>query len=354
MDSRPGNWVDLKALKQSLSLEAILGRYGVELRRVGRTLRGRCPLPTHDPHKIAQSFMVNTVKNVWACHSGSCQAGRNGKVGGNALDFVMLMENCSIAEAGRRLQEWGGKYPIVENRSASQETSIDSQQERNSPLHFELRGIDYAHPYLMDRGIKAETAAEFGIGYYGEPGIMKGRVVIPIHNQTGELVAYAGRAIDGAEPKYRFPRGFLKSQELFNLHRIIPTGAREVILVEGYFDCVNVHQAGITNVAALMGSTLSKPQLALLKRHFERVILMLDGDKPGRDASVKIAEQLRPHLAVGIAEVPDGKQPDQLSHEELNALIATSRTRPSLVGNSPKQPQPAGVADTDRRVQSVR
>src|SRR5258705_3914626 len=105
MDSRPPKWVDLKAVKQLVSLEAILGRYGLQLRRVGRTLRGRCPLPTHDPHKIAHSFMVNTVKNVWACHSSSCQAGRGGKVGGKALDFLMLMENSSISEARRKLQQ---------------------------------------------------------------------------------------------------------------------------------------------------------------------------------------------------------------------------------------------------------
>src|SRR5258708_37154184 len=105
MPPRPANWVDLQTVKQSVSLETILSsRYSLQLRKIGRTLRGRCPLPTHDPQKKAASFMVNTVKNVWSCHSSSCQAGRGGRVGGNALDFVMLMENCSIAEAGRKLQ----------------------------------------------------------------------------------------------------------------------------------------------------------------------------------------------------------------------------------------------------------
>lgn len=82
---------------------------------------------------------------------------------------------------------------------------------------------------------------------------MKGRLVIPIHNRAGDLVAYAGCSIDNSEPKYRFPRGFLKSPELFNLHWALTMGSRDVVVVEGYFDCVNVHQAGIPHVVAMKG-----------------------------------------------------------------------------------------------------
>jgi hypothetical protein len=106
----------------------------------------------------------------------------------------------------------------------------------------------------------------------------------PIHNNRGELIAYAGRAINGEEPKYRLPAGFRKSLVLFNLHRALATGSRNVIVVEGFFDTLAVHQAGYPAVVGLMGSTLSRYQADLLATHFDRVVLMLDGDEAGGKA----------------------------------------------------------------------
>jgi DNA primase len=102
--------------------------------------------------------------------------------------------------------------------------------------------------------------------------------------RCGELIAYAGRAINGEEPKYRFPAGFRKSLVLFNLHRALATGSRNVIVVEGFFDTLAVHQAGYPAVVGLMGSTLYRYQADLLATHFDRVVLMLDGDEAGGKA----------------------------------------------------------------------
>jgi hypothetical protein len=88
-------------------------------------------------------------------------------------------------------------------------------------------------------GILPETAARFGVGFYGGPGLMSGRVVIPIHDAHGQLVAYAGRSVDGMAPKYRLPSGFLKSQVLFNFHRAAPSHQTDAVVVEGYFDCLD-------------------------------------------------------------------------------------------------------------------
>ena len=82
----------------------------------------------------------------------------------------------------------------------------------NPPLKFTLQGIDTGHPYLAERGILKETAEVFGVGFFPGRGSMKGRVVIPIHNEKGELIAYVGRSIDGSEPKYKLPNGFHKSE----------------------------------------------------------------------------------------------------------------------------------------------
>ena len=150
---------------------------------------------------------------------------------------------------------------------------------------------------------------------------MQGRIAIPIHNPRGELVAYAGRAVDCGEPKYKLPTGFHKSLEIFNLHRAATAGSDRVIVVEGYFDCLRVHQAGFRCVVALMGCALSGPQEHLLLGRFRAVRLMLDGDKAGRCASRAIAARLVRRCSVGVVRVPDGAQPDQLPSEVIRRLL---------------------------------
>ena len=99
-------WVDFRMLKQSVGIEQMLASYRVELKRAGHhQLRGPCPLPTHGSERSRQSFSVDTAKNVWACHSASCCQVRQGRVGGNILDLVALLEGCSIRDAALRLQE---------------------------------------------------------------------------------------------------------------------------------------------------------------------------------------------------------------------------------------------------------
>ncbi|HEV2174869.1 MAG TPA: toprim domain-containing protein, partial [Nitrospira sp.] len=135
----------------------------------------------------------------------------------------------------------------------------------------------------------------------------------------GELVAYAGRSIDGSEPRYKFPAGFHKSLELFNLHRV--RGELSVVLVEGFFDCIKITQAGFPCVA-LMGSTMSKAQEKLIGEYFGHVIVMLDGDNAGREAAVGIADRLkRVVYQVQLVDLPQGVQPDQLSTGEVHQLV---------------------------------
>ena len=156
--------------------------------------------------------------------------------------------------------------------------------------------------------------------YCGD-GFLAGRCVIPIRDEKSRLVAYAGRAVNGEQPKYRFPAGFRKSQVLFNLDRAIQTGGSEVIVVEGFSDVLKVHQAGHPTVVALMGSSFSQRQSELLLSHFASVRLMLDGDAPGRHAAEVIANLLRPKVCVHQVELPNRVQPDQLSSAEINVLV---------------------------------
>src|SRR6202162_3632235 len=279
-------WVDFKVVKQVVSMEMALAAYGVRLHRVDAGyLRGRCPLPTHQSKKSSLSFGVTTDKNAWACHSDSCVAARSGRIGGNVLDFVAAMESCSIRHAALKLQEWFG---IGHSRTSEQKQTLAFEADAslptnstneigaapsptilNTPLKFTLQGVDFSHPYLAERGITEETARLFEIGFFPHTGCMGGRVVIPIHSEFGDLIAYAGRALPPEEPRYKFPLRFRKSSALFNFHRAI--AARDsgtAVIVEGFFDCLKVHQAGFPCGVWLMGSVLSHQQERLIEGRF--------------------------------------------------------------------------------------
>jgi DNA primase len=182
------------------------------------------------------------------------------------------------------------------------------------------------HPYLAERGIAPELVERFGLGVC-DYGSMTGRLCIPIENAEGKLVAYAGRCVGDTadlpegEEKYRLPKGFHKSLELFNLHRV--KNCRHLYLVEGYFDAIRLHGLRVPTVA-LMGSTLSEAQVALLREHcpaLRYVSVMLDGDEAGRNASEVVASRLAKHWWTRIVELPDGTQPDTVKLDVLEELI---------------------------------
>jgi len=337
------DWVSFDEIKKTVSLQMVLDHYRIPLRRIGPdTLRGKCPLPTHNSKTSAESFTATLSKGVggaWACQSQSCIKSR-GRVGGNVLDFVAAMENCSVRDAAIKLQMLflvpaagaahrpAGKEPHADISAGKEpEPTLVSKKigdevresDSNKPLSFTLQKIDHAHRYVNGRGLTDGIARTFGVGVFPGNGSMQGRFVIPIQNANGELVAYAGRSIDGTEPRYKFPTGFHKSLELFNLHYV--KGELSVVLVEGFFDCMKVTQAGFPSVA-LMGSTMSKKQEELLAEHFGHLIVMLDGDEAGRVAAQGIADRLRQIIyQVDVVDLPDGVQPDQLSKDELRKLL---------------------------------
>ena len=321
-------WVDFKSVKAAVPIQAALDHYGINwLRKKNDELRGRCPIHKGDGE---DAFHVSLVKNAFHCFS--CKAR------GNVLDFVAAMESCSVRDAAIKLSMWfessaGGAEPSAAKKSttADANTVSDKITERgvelsNKPLTFQLRGIDPSHAYLQTRGVMPATAQLFGAGFFPGKGSMSGRVVFPIHNEQGELIAYAGRSIDGSEPKYKLPPGFHKVLVLYNLHRVLEQGSEHIVLVEGFFDCLAVWNSGCLNVGALMGCTLSEQQQGLLVKNFQRVTLLLDGDAAGREASQKITEQLLSKLWVRVVAVPEGKQPDQLSGAEITELLKNKTT----------------------------
>ncbi|MDX1486509.1 MAG: CHC2 zinc finger domain-containing protein [Alphaproteobacteria bacterium] len=299
---------DFAKVRDLARFEEILGRYGLEARGRGAERMIRCPFHADK----SPSCSVNLDKKVFHCFA--CGAA------GSILDFVARMESCSLGGAARLIDEWEAGTDPGMKPSAAQKAKPRSSL-GNQPLDFTLP-LDPGHPYLGNRNLSEATVIRYGLGYC-TTGIMKGRICIPIHDEHGRLVAYAGRwpgnSLPEDQPRYLLPRGFRKGQLLFNVHRV--REAKHLVIVEGFWSVFRLDALGIPAVA-LMGCTLSPEQENLLRRTMaDRLTLLLDGDDAGRDATRKIVPRLARHSFVRAPAVPDGAEPDTMDEAELFALL---------------------------------
>jgi DNA primase len=341
------SFVDFKAIKAAITMEQVLQHYGLldQFKRGADSLNGPCPI--HKGSNPTQ-FRVSLSKNLWNCFS-EC------KHGGNVLDFIEKMEKCSIHAAALKAIEWFNLDP--EAMAANKDQGESGETERpaaapkatvkptslpkpapaaipessapNTPLKFRLEKLERNHPYLLEqRGLTPETIVDFGIGFCSK-GMMADRIAIPIHNVKGEVVAYAGRFLgEPAEgtPKYKLPPGFRKSQELYNLDRAVKQPAEQpLVIVEGFFDAMKLHQHGCYKVVALMGSTLSAAQEELIRQHTSsqsQVIVMLDENEAGKAGREDIACRLSKFCFVRVHQFsqPD-MEPEHLTAEEVQQLM---------------------------------
>ena len=336
------SFVDFKAVKAAITMEQVLEHYGLldKFKRGTDSLNGPCPI--HGGSNPTQ-FRVSISKNLWNCFS-EC------KHGGNVLDFIEKMEDVSIHAAALKAIEWFNLDPQEMSADSNQEAKEKGETPKteaipkpkpvakpapvvenaapNTPLKFRLDKLEREHPYLtQERGLSLETIIDFGAGFCSK-GMMADRIAIPIHNAKGEVVAYAGRfpGEPGEDtPKYKLPQGFRKSLELFNIDRAIREPAdKPLVIVEGFFDAIKLHQNGYKKVVALMGSTMSAAQEELIKQHTDRnsqIIVMLDEDEAGRAGREDIAVRLAKFVFVKVHTfAEDGQQPEDLSAEEVKQL----------------------------------
>ena len=336
-------FVDFRAVKAAITMEQLLGHYNIldQFKRTGDSLNGPCPI--HKGSNPTQ-FRVSTTKNLWNCFS-DCEHG------GNTLDFICKMEKCSVHAAALKAIEWFNLDPEAMSasdnkaepaeprkstpaakpaaRPAAASKAAPESNAPNTPLKFRLDKLERTHPYLTEqRGLTPETIVDFGVGYCSK-GMMEGRIAIPIHNVKGEVVAYAGRFVGepGEDtPKYKLPPGFRKSQELFNIARAIKQPAdMSLVIVEGFFDAMKLHQHGCYKVVALMGSTLSSAQEELIRQHTNsqsHVIVMLDENEAGKAGREDIACRLSKFCFVRVYQFsqPD-MEPEHLMAEDVQQLM---------------------------------
>ena len=322
------SYVSFDEVKMRVGMEELLAHYGLldaHTKRKGDELVLHCLFHDND---TTPSLKINTAKNFFNCFG--CHAG------GDVLGFVVLKEGIETGdadtdrrEAALLLQEWFNlrtSKPEKPRRHARTSTRTTKRAEAsvssshavedhvpaepakdepraalvNPPLQFTFRNLDPAQPYLRERGLSEETIAMFGLGYHAGRGIMHGRIVIPIHNESGELIAYGGRwpGNEGwpeGEDKYKLPPGFHKSLVLFNLHRAREYARDGLIVTEGFFDTMEFWQRGRRNVVAIMGSSMSAEQERLIVQTVGgrgRVLLAFDPDEAGRNGMHEAALRL--------------------------------------------------------------
>jgi len=336
-------FIDFKAVKAAITMEQVLEHYGIldKFKRGTDSLNGPCPI--HKGSNPTQ-FRISVSKNIWHCFS-EC------KHGGNVLDFIAKMEDVSIHAAALKAIEWFNLNPDEMSASGDKEEETDEPKATpipkptarksdvptekgspNAPLKFRLDKLERSHPYLTEeRGLSQETIIDFGLGFCSK-GMMADRIAIPIHNAKGEVVAYAGRfpvkEPPEGTPKYKLPQGFRKSQELFNIDRAVKQEG-PLVIVEGFFDCIKVHQNGWKKVVALMGSTLSAAQEDLIREHFGRdgrVIVMLDENEAGRAGRDDIACRLSKHCFVRVHTFDkEDMEPEHLGADEVLQIVGGAR-----------------------------
>jgi len=306
-------WINFRELRAKLQFAQVLEHFGVEVNRKGNQHKGPCPLPGHDGDRKAPTFSAELERGIFKCF------GCGGH--GNVLEFAAMMrgidpENGSgMRRVATELQELflGG------NKGAPAKSPVrkDVNQEPvkppvrivavNSPLDFELKGLDPDHPYLRKRGIEGETARFFGIGM-ADRGSLKGRLAIPIHDIPGRLVGYAGRILNDAQNrgdnlKYLLPERrerngavheFRKEELVYNRSRI-QGPVQELIVVQGFTAVWWLHQSGFPNTVALMGNECSERQASIVAG------LLTEGGRawivPGKTPTIAQAEGVLTTLA---------------------------------------------------------
>ena len=355
------------------------------LKRAGRNHLGLCPFHGEK----TPSFSVSREKGTYYCFG--C------KRGGDVIDFVMEIERLAFAEAVERLAErFGVALPLASPESRRRRDEQDQLAEviDAAQAFFSRRlGDDRPRAFLERRGITVEFAAAFGLGYApaewralydalharfaerllvaagvavaGEQGRVwdrfRDRVTIPIRLPRGTLVAFGGRAVGDDLPKYlNSPETplFTKSQLLFAEERAQRGFARtgRAIVVEGYFDCLALHQAGIEDAVATLGTSLSEHHARELARKVPRVAMCFDGDAAGRKAAVvALRTLLGADLDVSVVLLPDGQDPDDIvrtrGRDGFLALLDSAATPTAfLLGElgASREERPSGTVPQGR------
>ncbi|WP_297453016.1 DNA primase [Persephonella sp.] len=324
----------------------------IPLEKAGSSYKALCPFHTEK----TPSFMVSPQKNIFKCFG----CGKSG----SAITFLMEYEGISFGEAVIKLAE---KYNIPvkftkEDKSFQEKNRLFQVTQKITEFYQEqLKKSSEAKNYLKKRGLLPSTIETFEIGFSPfESNALKqfiqkenisvdelqriglitikesgdfvdkfaGRVIFPIKNHRGRVVAFGGRAIsDNKSPKYiNSPETeiYSKGKVLYGLYNAKDSlrEKKEAIIVEGYLDLISLYQVGIKNVVATLGTAMTSEHGKLLSKFINRAVLMFDSDSAGKKAAIRAAKVLLPYrIEVYYCPIEKGKDPDELAKEGSQAVL---------------------------------
>ncbi|MDO4203716.1 MAG: DNA primase [Selenomonadaceae bacterium] len=348
----------IERVREASDIVSVVSSY-VPLKRKGNNYWGCCPFH----QEKTPSFSVNGDKGLFYCFG--CHAG------GNVFKFISLVENVSFFEA-LKLQADRLGMPLPEEEKSPEERQRDEHYNQLRQVLQMAR--DYFHncltktemgavgrSYWASRGIGPEIISEFSLGFSPnsfdkfnkafrqrgisealllEAGLVKNgerggvydrfrnRVMIPIADERGRIVAFGGRVMDSGEPKYlNSPETtlFNKRRMLFGLDRAAKAirTAEKVVVVEGYMDAISLAAAGIRNVVASLGTAFTREQCRLLMRYAPEIYFCYDSDAAGQNATMRALGILREVGAKAkVLIVPEGKDPDEFVRRQGKEAFA--------------------------------
>jgi len=333
----------IERIKEQNDLVDIVSE-NVRLKKSGKNYMGLCPF--HNDK--SPSFSVSSEKQIYKCFS--CGEA------GNVLTFVMKYKKLTFQEAAKYLAD---KANIPLQIEGQENDKISRKKELLYKVNVEAARYYFANlqrtkvskEYFLKRGIKEETIKRFGLGYsldswqgvinylrakgykdnlLLEAGLVsknektgntydrfRNRVMFPVFDVRGKVIGFGGRVLDDSKPKYlNSPETmiFQKGINLYGLNFAIKNKLQEdyIIIVEGYMDLIALHQHGITNTVASLGTALTVNQARLLKRYVNKIIISYDADLAGQNATLRGLEILRSAgFDVKVLTVPQGKDPDE-------------------------------------------
>lgn len=333
----------LEKIKEQSDIVDIISET-VKLKRSGRNFSGLCPFH----NEKSPSFSVSQDKQIYKCF-GCGEAG-------NVITFVMKNKNLPFVDAVKFLGE--RVNIIIEDGSGKGNKNTEKKEllynvnvEAARFFFSNLMNTQSSKEYFLNRGIKEETIKKFGLGYAKdswnnlishmrkkgikdevllEAGLVstsektgnqydrfRNRVMFPVFDYRGKVIGFGGRVLDDSKPKYlNSPETlvFQKGTNLYGLNFAIKNKIpdRYFIIVEGYMDLITLHQYGIMNVVASLGTALTTNQARLLKRYADKVIISYDADIAGQTATLRGLEILREAgFEVRVLNIPKGKDPDE-------------------------------------------
>lgn len=336
----------LEKLKSKTDIAEVISSY-VHLEEKGSRKWACCPFH----HEKTPSFCVHSQTQTYYCFG--CH------VGGDVITFVQEIEHTDFMGAVKILADkYHVEIPDFSRRDGNaalkkhKDKLYEMMRDTAAYYHQNLMGDGGkpAREYLARRGISAQTARIFGLGYsigkqqlisylaakgYSqenmiEAGIadksqsgcydtMAGRLIVPIINNLKQVIAFGGRVLDDSLPKYKNTREtilFNKSKEIFGQHSVkklkLEGPVNELIMVEGYMDVISLFQSGVKNAVASMGTALTAEQAKLIKRYVNKIIICYDGDSAGQKATMRGLDILYAEgLDVRVVSLPDNLDPDE-------------------------------------------